>query len=112
MQFLPPALPASLIEALHSRLTRAPGLLRKAYLVQVVYENGAQGHMIALIGAAPKSQLALSRAMHEAVIFAGQDGLPLDVTFPNEDDPLIARLMRHAMTLDLPEPQESCRVSS
>ena len=105
LQFLPPDLPDTLIEALQSRLSSAPGLLRKAYLAQVIYEGGMQGHMLALIGAAPEAHMALSRAVHEAVIFAGQDSLPLDVTFPDEDDALIAPLMRHGVVFDLPEPQ-------
>ncbi|KUF09704.1 SseB family protein [Pseudoponticoccus marisrubri] len=101
----PRDLPAVLLEALDAKLASAVGLARKAYLAEVTYEGGVQGHLIALTGTQPGAEPALAGAIREALVFSGLEAGALDVAFLSDSDPLTAELARVALRFDLPEPE-------
>ncbi|NNF25500.1 MAG: SseB family protein [Rhodobacteraceae bacterium] len=102
----PGALPQALIEALDAKLPSAMGLARFAYLASATYEDGARGHILAFIDAAPGAEPALARAAGEALIFSGLEAGEMDVAFFAASDPLSAKLARVALRFDLPQPPE------
>ncbi len=101
----PGALPDRLIDALQAKLARAGGLAATALLAGVTYANGAKGHLLAFIDAAPESEAALARAMREALAFSGVEAGMMDVVFLSGQDAAVARLARVARRFDLPAPQ-------
>ncbi|AXX96908.1 SseB family protein [Profundibacter amoris] len=98
----PSGISETLLAALDSKLAIAAGLAKTAYLVAVEYEGGNSGHMLAIIDALPEAEIALAKAVSEAVSFSGF-ATPLDVTFIAGDDPLIATLQKTGLRFDLPE---------
>ncbi|MBY6164027.1 SseB family protein [Mameliella alba] len=105
-----PRVPESLVTALDARLATGAGLARKAYLAEVVYEDGSRGHLLGLTGAVPGAEHALAGAINEALVFSGLEAGALDVTFLSDSDSLTAELARVALRFDLPEPQAPNRV--
>jgi hypothetical protein len=102
----PPAvLSAAVVEALSVKLVAAEGLARQAYLADVTYEGGHRGHLLAVTGAVPGAEQALSGAVSEALIFSGVDAGQIDVVFLADTDPLTARLARVGLRFDIPKPQ-------
>lgn len=100
----PGALPQALLDALGDRLTRSAGLAERALLAGVRYGDGGSGHMLAILGAASRSEPALARAVKEALTFSGVEAGTLDVAFFSADHPVVARLDRVAMRFDIPAP--------
>lgn len=76
-----PALPEAVVAALEWRLATVPGLTA-AVLASVRWAGGAAGQVLALAGVAPAAEAALARALLEAAAFAGAEGRPFDVVFP------------------------------
>lgn len=105
-----PRVPEQLVTALDARLAGAAGLARKAYLAEVVYDDGTRGHLLGMTGTAPGAERALAGAVNEALVFSGLEAGVLDVTFLNDSDPLTADLARVALRFDLPEPEAPRRV--
>lgn len=102
----PPAgLPESLLTAIDAKLAAMPGRARYAYLADVTYDTGVQGHLIAFIDAAPGAERALSGAIGETLAFSGLEAASLDVAFFAASDPLAARLARTGLRFDLPRPE-------
>lgn len=75
------SVPAALLAALDLAMTGAAGLASAAYLALARYQSGGQGHIVAICGAAPQAEPALTRAIAEALVFAGLEAGALDVTF-------------------------------
>ena len=105
-EFRPPrGLPESLLKGLDARLASATGLAENAYLAGVVYENGAEGHMLGVIDAVPGAEPALARSVSEVLQFSGLEAAALDVGFFRAHDPVAARLARVGLRFDLPKPE-------
>ena len=104
-EFRPPAgLPEVLLTALDARLARAAGLASAAWLVATIDDEGALGHMLAIVDAIPGAEGALAQAVSEAVRFSGLETAALDVAFFSREDPVLARLQRVGLRFDLPVP--------
>lgn len=101
----PGGLPEALLTALDRKLASAAGLARFAYLVGAGYEGGGAGHMLAFVDARPGAEPALANAVSEALTFSGIEAGALDVAFFAAADPVAARLARHGLRFDLPEPR-------
>lgn len=100
----PGVLPESLLEGLDARLASATGLAENAYLARVVYETGADGHILGIIDAMPGAEPALARAVSEVLKFSGLEAAALDVAFFRAEDQNAARLARVGLRFDLPKP--------
>ncbi len=110
VEFRSPRVPEQLVTALDARLATAAGLARKAYLAEVLYDDGTRGHLLGLTGTASGAERALAGAVNEALVFSGLEAGALDVTFLNDSDATTADLARVALRFDLPEPPEPARL--
>ncbi|MGP6089325.1 SseB family protein [Antarctobacter jejuensis] len=109
-EFRSPRVPEQLVTALDARLASAAGLARKAYLAEVIYDDGTRGHLLGLTGTSPGAERALAGAVNEALVFSGLEAGALDVTFLNDSDSLTADLARVALRFDLPAPPEPAKL--
>jgi hypothetical protein len=100
----PKGLPDALISALDTKLATATGLAQLAYLVGSTDTDGARGHLLAFVGAAPGAEPALAGAASEALTFSGIEAGAMDVAFFDATDPITARLARVGLRFDLPQP--------
>lgn len=100
----PGKVPDILLEALGARLSQAVGLARYAMLAGVVYDDGARGHILALIGASHRAEAALARMVSEALTFSGIEAGYLDVAFLAEGSAAVDRLGKVAMRFEIPQP--------
>lgn len=104
-RFTPPGtLPEALLDALAARILAGGGLARRAALAGVDYTGGGRGHVLAFLGAEPKDEPALAKAVAEALAFSGVEAGTLDVTFLDEDGAAARALLAVARVLDLPQP--------
>ena len=103
---VPAGLPEAVISALDTKLATASGYAQAAYLVGVVYENGARGHLLGFVGAQPHTQTALAKAAGEALTFSGVEAGSIDVAFFDEADQITAKLDRFGLRFDLPTPPD------
>lgn len=103
----PSSVPEILLDALGARLSQAVGLADYALLCGVVYDDGARGHMLALIGAERRAEPALARMVSEALTFSGIEAGYLDVTFLPLDAPALERMAGPAIRFDIPQPQDT-----
>ena len=99
-----PSAPLELIEGLDAKLAAAAGLASHAWLADVTYPGGAENMFLAIVDAAPGSEVALSRAVSEALVFSGLGTGVLDVAFFDADDPITRRLAQVGLRVDLPAP--------
>jgi hypothetical protein len=106
----PRGLPDVLLVSLDAKLATAAGLARKAYLAEVIYDDGTRGHLLGLTGVAEGAEAALARAGNEALVFSGVEAGMLDVAFLSDSDPAAAQLARVGLRFDLPEPETPERV--
>ncbi|MBP0482756.1 SseB family protein [Sagittula salina] len=102
----PKGLPDALLTSLDAKLASAAGLADCAFLAQVAYEGGVRSHLIALVGAPEEAEHALAGAVQQALTFSGLEAGALDVLFLAPHDALTARLARHGLRIDLPQPPE------
>jgi len=100
----PPNVPEAIVTALDAKLAGAVGLARSAYLVQVGYKSGANGHMLAFVDALHGAEGALSHAMSEALQFADIEAASLDVAFFDKTDSFTALLAKQGLRFDIPQP--------
>lgn len=100
----PTGLPEALLTALDGKLAMAAGLAAAAYLVGVTYEDGARGHLFAFVDARTGAESALAGAASEALTFSGIEAGAMDVAFFAASDPMAARLAKHGLRFDLPQP--------
>ncbi len=94
----------ALLKALDGKLASARGLARAAYLVAVTYDDGTDGHLLAVLEAVPDARGALAAAVNEAVALSGQAAGTLDVAFFGASDPMMPRLARVGLRFDVPQP--------
>ncbi len=107
-EFQPPkGLPETLVSALDARLAAAEGMADMAYLVGVVYDNGAQGHMLGVVDAVPGAESALARAVSDVLRFSGLEAAMLDVGFFAASDSATARMAMVGLRFDLPKPDST-----
>ncbi len=97
------AVPPALLAALDLAMTGAGGLAAAAYLAAVRYQSGAQGHIVAIFGAAPQAEAALTRAIAESLGFAGLEAGVLDVTFLQANSGLAETLAKRGHALTIPD---------
>lgn len=102
----PSGLPESLLMSLDTKLATAAGLARVVFLVNIVYDNGSQNHVLAIVDAIPEAESALAAAVNESLIFSGIEAGSLDVVFIDSSNPLIPNLAEVGLRFDLPEPLE------
>lgn len=108
--FLAPGpLPDRLLDALKGKLARAGGLAAAAFLAKVRYADGGNGHLLAFFDASPEAEIALARAMREALAFSGIEAGMMDVVFLAGDDPAAAQVAKVGLRLDLPAPKQAER---
>lgn len=100
----PAGLPDRLIVALDAKLAGATGLARHAWLVSVAYSDGRSGHLLAFADAVPGAEPGLAGAVGEALGFSGVEAGELDVAFFRASDPIVARIAKVGLRIDLPEP--------
>ena len=100
-----PSAPETLIASLAEKLASASGLAQSAYLTGVLYENGASGHLLTVLGAVPGAEGAIAKAVNEALTFSGLEAAALDVTFVDVEDAIVAKLSRVGLRFDLPQPE-------
>lgn len=102
----PLGLPEALLTALDAKLATATGRASGAYLVGVTYDSGARGHLLGFVDAVAGAEAALAKAVSEALTFSGIEAGALDVSFFRASDAMAARLARHGLRFDLPQPEE------
>lgn len=101
---LPPGgLPEVVIAAIDAKLATATGMAAGAFLVEVVYDTGGRGHLLAFVGAQERAREALVRAASEALTFSGVEAGAMDVGFFAPNDPVVAKLARVGLRFDLPQ---------
>ncbi|WP_372574506.1 SseB family protein [Ruegeria jejuensis] len=101
----PAGLPERLLTALDAKLATAAGLAQSAYLVGVTYQGGGRGHLLAFVDAPEGAREALAKAASEALTFSGIEAGSMDVGFFAASDPMAAKLARHGLRFDLPQPE-------
>jgi hypothetical protein len=99
----PWGVPPEITQRLMEKLGANAGLADAVLLSEVVYEGGRHGHILAVLGAKVGSEVALSGAVSEALIFSGLDIGEIDVVFLGGEDPRIKIISAAALRLDLPK---------
>ncbi|MGL6210995.1 MAG: SseB family protein [Paracoccaceae bacterium] len=100
--FTPRDVPQALHDALAFTFQAAPGLARTAYLTGVRYDDGRQGHMLAILDAHPQAEAPLAQAVTEAIGFSGLDAAEIYVTFLASDAPGVAAVIRSGILFEFP----------
>jgi hypothetical protein len=108
----PKGLPEELLTALNAKLATAAGLAKTAYLAGVLYENGSQNHLLAVIDPIPGSEAALANAVNEALVFSGIEAGSIDVSFFKSSDAMAAKLATVGLRFELPKPPEAPQQSA
>lgn len=102
----PAGFPEPLLPALDTKLATAAGMAGAAWLVAVSYENGSRSHLLAFVDALPGAEVALARAVSEALVFSGLEAGVLDVAFFRDGSPVADSLARVGLRFDLPLPPQ------
>lgn len=100
-----PSAPPRLIEGLDAKLASAAGLATHAWLADVTYADDTQSLFLAIIAPAPGAETALAQAVSEALTFSNFETGVLDVAFFAANDPVVAKLERVGLRIDLPVPE-------
>lgn len=100
----PAGFPEALLGALNLKLASAAGLAPYALLVRTTGAAGDGPFLLAFVDAQPGAEGALAKAVGEAVTFADNPDVALDVTFLASGTPVADRMARVGLRLDLPEP--------
>lgn len=101
----PTSFPESVLLGLDRKLSMMAGRARQAWLVDAEYADGPRMPLLVFLDAAPGSEGALSQAVSEALVFSGVPAGALDVSFARSTDRFAARLAKHGLRFDLPEPE-------
>ncbi len=99
----PAGVPEALIAALDGKLANMGGVVGAAYLVSVTYENGEQGHMLALVNVPAPARPGVSEALSEALRFSGIEAGQLDLAFLASDDRHLERFAKVGLGFEIPE---------
>ena len=102
--FHAPRVPDALDAALRATIAAASGLIGGAVLAGVSYANGAQGHVLALVGARAEAEAALAKSVAEALSFAGLEAAALDVGFLSAEDAALPRMVAVGQTFEVRPP--------
>ncbi len=103
VEFLPPAgLPEALIEAFDTKLANMSGVVAAAYLAGVRYDDGRNGHMMALIDVPEAAREGVAEAFAEALQFSGIEAGELDVAFLELGDPHLDALVKTGLGFEIP----------
>lgn len=100
---VPTGAPRDLLQSLDAKMPGLAGLADHAVLAGAVRPGGAQGLVLAFVGAVRGAEPALAQAAGEALIFSGLEDGALDVTFTNPGSEAAERLARTGIRFDLPE---------
>jgi hypothetical protein len=103
-RFLPPSVPEAVVSALDGKLARAGGLAAAAVLAGVVYRDGRQGHLLAILDPVEGAEAAMARAMGEALVFSGVEAGELDVVFLAAGSAAARAMARVGLRFELPAP--------
>ncbi len=107
----PKSTDAEFMSALAYKLASMAGVIEKALLVSVDYENGDSGLMLALTGVPEEAKPALIGAISETVKFSDDNNLKIDVSFIEPATEIFNKITAVALQFDLPEPQEKPVIS-
>lgn len=108
--FLPPTdVPQILLQALNTKLALAADMARCAYLVKTRFVDGNSGLMLGIVDANAASEVALSQAVSEVLIFSGIERGTIDVAFFSSQDEICAVLDRVGLRFDLPKTPKKAR---
>ncbi len=99
----PVGVPEALVGALDTKLANMAGIVGAAYLVSVNYENGENGHMLALVNVPEAAKTGVSEALSEALRFSGIEAGQLDLAFLALADPQLEKFSRVGLGFDIPE---------
>ena len=99
----PAGVPEALIKALDSKLANMAGVVGAAHLVSVAYEEGAQGHLLALVNVPEPAKHGVSEALSEALRFSGIEAGRLDLAFLTLDDPHLPQFARVGLGFEIPD---------
>ena len=99
----PTGVPEALIAALDSKLANMAGVVSAAHLVSVQYDDGEQGHMLALVNVPEPAKTGVSEALSEALRFSGVEAGRLDLAFLALDDPHLENFARAGLGFEIPE---------
>ncbi|MGR3501566.1 SseB family protein [Pseudaestuariivita sp.] len=100
----PQDLPQPVLAALDRRLASMGGRATRAFLVDARYTDGRDGTLLAIVGAAPEAQSAITRAVSEIAAFSATP-LALDVAFFEPTDLALVPISEVGLRFDLPEPE-------
>lgn len=103
----PGPVPEAMLEALGARLTASAGLADFAVLADAEHKNGSKGIVLAIVGAAPRAEAALARAVSEALTFSGIEAGYLDIAFLPEGHPVAAQFAKVGLRFEIPKPSAS-----
>lgn len=107
---LPPTdVPEVLLQALNTKLALAADMAECAYLVKTRFVDGRSGLMLGIVDAKPASEVALSQAVSEALIFSGIEKCTIDVAFFSQQDEICTILDRVGLRFDLPKTTDEVR---
>jgi hypothetical protein len=106
----PPDLSETVLAAIEARLIRLAGVARAACLVSARFEDGDEGHLLAIFDVLPAAQAALAKAMSEVQLFSGEDKQGFDIAFFSGGGAMAAKLKAVGRWFDLPAPQAVAKV--
>ncbi len=93
----------ALLAGLGDKLALAAGMARAAWLARVSYAGGSRATLLAIVGVRDGAHEALCQAVSEAVVFCEGERSRIDLVFPDDDDPVVARLERVGLRISIPE---------
>jgi len=108
--FEPKDLGGTLTEELERQMLRSGGVARAAFLVSVLYQDGATGHLIGFIDTLESARDALAKSVAETLIFSGHEKGDIDVGFFSSDDQVTRALARVGQQIALPKPVAPTRI--
>ena len=95
-----PDVPPAVVAALTALIAGKAGLVGAGYLVSVAPASGPRGHLLALTGTPLGAEVALARAVTEALAFSGIEAAALDVVFLPEGDAQLTAIARVGLRFD------------
>lgn len=105
----PTDVPEVLLQALNTKLALAADMAKCAYLVKTRFLDGRPGLMLGFVNASPASEVALSQAVSEALIFSGIEKGTIDVAYFRQQDEICTVLERVGLRFDLPTTSKKVR---
>jgi len=107
----PGDVPEGLVSALGPKLAAMSTRIASAHLVAAEFVDDRSVLVLALVGVPSEARQAVAAAISEAVRFSGMEEGGLDVTFPEEGSPSLARIRAAGLMLDLPRAEPVTRAA-